>query len=350
MIRLEYIAQRNLLFALTLAIVFTPQSIFAQTTEQQKVNEMAKVYGYFLGQKYTVDYIKQEFPSSSVRLDLAILEWKTRFYPSIEYVIKYIETHHPADFIQIDQSIRKSIPDQIQPYLSALSINNIEGTISEIEARGKGILQSPFLELFLKYHPKYIKNPTLEYVDKYIQVYESNGSGKSKGLKLRFKVPLSWEKAEAERPNVIIKYSSNRNGEFSQFNCTVIDATQLMKDEGIKGATVESELSPELNQGFADDLVKDFGGTKASKVRNITIDNHPSLCFVYDMSMERAGNKVNAKAFTCLTFFRNYMIYFTMMVGSSEDPEKLPINVDGQYQLFNRMLNDIVILSQYVGN
>ena len=56
-------------------------------------------------------------------------------------------------------------------------------------------------------------------------VYKSNGHPKAKGLNFEIRTPLGFEQDEADRPNIVQKWSKDRtdNNKFVQFLIIVYD-------------------------------------------------------------------------------------------------------------------------------
>lgn len=83
--------------------------------------------------------------------------------------------------------------------------------LKQVEDRSKGEIPSPILEYLLVV--KYASNPVGEFLDGFRQRYNTDGSGKSQGIKLKLQIPKSWAKKEAERPHIVQKWvSENVNG------------------------------------------------------------------------------------------------------------------------------------------
>ena len=325
-------------------------NIFCVNAQNEKTDDLAKIYGYYKGQEFTIAKLKEEYPDYYKRIEIARLNWDIRFKPVVEYSVSSFKEFFGNNYKDFQFTLDSTFNKQMVGYYNSKVELDIEEMVKELENRGKGILESPFLELFLKYHPLYTKYPQKEFADNYKQVFETNGEGKSKGLKIRFSVPLSWEKLDGIRPNIVAKYSINRNDETCSLVCSIQDVTTIpdMSQFLINGVTFESIMKEDLNQEYADELATSMGSkSTANGFKKITIDKHPAIQFNSEFNLERAGTMISGKYYNSLILYENYIINISMYVSPSTTGEKQIQTALAQEQLFSFILNSFVILSQY---
>ncbi len=322
---------------------------FYALSQNEKIKDLSKIYGYYKGQEITIAKLKKEYPAYTRRIDIAELNWNIRFKTVIEYSVNSFKDFFGVGYndfqFKLDSSFNKQIAEQFNSNIEL----DVESMVKELENRGKGILGSPFLELFLKYHPLYTKYPQKEFTDNYTQVFETNGEGKSKGLKIRFSIPASWGKLDGVRPNIVAKYSINRNDETWALVCVIQDASALpeLSDSLINGVTIESIMKEELNQEYADELAISLDATaKASGFKKITIDKHSAIQFNSEVTLERAGLNISFKHYVSQILYDNYIINLTLSAPIATGEKQIQ-NTLAQEQLFSFILNSFVILSQY---
>jgi hypothetical protein len=63
--------------------------------------------------------------------------------------------------------------------------------------------------MLLGSHPKFVVSPELEFDTGYTGTFLSKGHPKAKGVEFKIRYPLSWKQAEADRPNIIQKWTSD---------------------------------------------------------------------------------------------------------------------------------------------
>ncbi len=332
-----------------LAVTFILFYGICALAQNERIKDLSKIYGYYKGQEITIAKLKNEYPAYIKRIDIAELNWNIRFKPVIEYSVNSFKDFFGDGYKDFQFKLDSSFTKQMAEQFNSNTELDVVSLVKDLENRGKGILGSPFLELFLKYHPLYTKYPQKEFADNYTQVFETNGEGKSKGLKIRFSIPASWEKLDGVRPNIVAKYSINRNDETWALVCVIQDASALpeLSDSLINGVTIESIMKEELNQEYADELATSLDATaKANGFKKITVDKHSAIQFNSEVNLERAGQTISFKHFVSQILYENYIINLTLSAPIATGEKQIQ-NTLAQEQLFSFILNSFVILSQY---
>ncbi len=78
----------NIYMMLVIAFV---QNTFAQTTKEPLYIDLTKTLGFVMGQRFSLNRIKVEFPALSLRVQKADLEFKSTFGISEENVEKTLK-------------------------------------------------------------------------------------------------------------------------------------------------------------------------------------------------------------------------------------------------------------------
>jgi len=180
--------------------------------------------------------------------------------------------------------------------------------------------------------PTHRSNPAVEFA-KYKQKFVVNGEGKSKGIKLQFEYPLSWTSLEAERPNIVRKFVSERGRGFESAMVIVNSippGDQLSKreiDEAFSTPAGIRELAPP-------------GSTFLSGKR-VSFDGLPGAMVTYRMAADRMGQQIRTRFLMYMTLFRDKVITIQF---STMDDDATFARFD---PLFRLMANSTVILGKY---
>lgn len=175
---------------------------------QTSIKGLAQAYGFILGQDFSLERIKQEFPELAPAVALVNAQFNSSF-PSIKSKLKeqLVKAMGKKLFDKTDHDLKK----QLRATLGKQVITNevAQGFLQQVKERAEGNIDSPVVEYLLAV--KYLSNPAGEFLDGYRQRFNSDGHRKAHGLKLVLQVPKSWKGKEGERPHIVKKWVS-QNG------------------------------------------------------------------------------------------------------------------------------------------
>ena len=112
----------------------------------------------------------------------------------------------------------------------------------------------------------------------YISIYNHP---KAKGVNLKLKVPLGWEVAEGDRPNIVKKFVNHGN----TYLVLIKDNVTFLSRKQIRESFQKENLANVLIQEI-------ISGLKQPKIINqsvVSIDNYPALQFTFTCNVERLG-------------------------------------------------------------
>lgn len=195
--------QRWLLILLTLLVCST--TTFAINFNPTSVKGIAQAYGFVLGQEYSLSRIAKEFPELTMISDLA----RSRF-----------DSTFPDIKTKLETQLKSAMGEKLFQEMATITQTKIEGTlgrhqitreiavnfIEQVKAKSKGEIESPIIEYLLAV--KYTTNPVGELADGFRQHYQTEGIGKSQGVKINLQLPQSWARKEGERPHIVQKWVS----------------------------------------------------------------------------------------------------------------------------------------------
>ena len=129
--------------------------------------------------------------------------------------------------------------------------------------------------------------PKLNSLGDYIS-YKSHP--KAKGVNIKIKDPLGFEKLEGDRPNVVAKYNNRDENLVYTF---VISELPLFFSRN----EVREYLFSESSNLIASELVKEYGGELISS-RFTEIDRYPAIEYVFDLEKKNSRSKNNDEKFS----------------------------------------------------
>ena len=186
-------------------------SLDAQAPQMKKTvaQDLAATFGFCYGQHLSLNQLRQMFPDLAPQVLLAEMQWNSAFKDAEEGIEARLQALAPGQW----PDMRTKIIAQIEPVLkeqNSKATHEIAASFLEIvQQRAKGILDSPNREMLLASHPKFVKSPELEFAAGYTGTFSTKGHVKAKGVELTIRYPLSWKQMEAERHNIVQKWTSD---------------------------------------------------------------------------------------------------------------------------------------------
>ena len=199
---------RHRLLVLSLFIMLTiafAQSTFAQAPNEPLYIDLSKTLGFIMGQRYSLNRIKAEYPTLSLQVEKTELEFKIAFgtaEKNIEKSLRDLLEDKYFDYIaMMEEQIQSTVKSQ------RIGLDSAVQFLDEIELRAKGEIPSPILETLLNY--QYEASPADELMRGFKTTYRTKGHPKAKGLDFQIEYPKSWSLREGKRPNIIQFFGSN---------------------------------------------------------------------------------------------------------------------------------------------
>lgn len=308
-------------------------SVYALPLNKQTMMDIGRTYGYYIGQNYTLDKIKEKYP----KLSNDILIVKSEFDLSFSKSIKNIDTimGKYEKWNEIKKDIKKNIHSKLD--LSNLTYNESIEFIKTVKNRSKGQIESPVLETLLMLNTEYEENPHKEYYDGFRKKYISDDLVKSKGITFSMDIPMSWISKKANRPNIVRKFIS-QNGYSTE------GAMVLVYDfpDGIY--LTENEIKNSINKKYMDEatppnaILKDYGFIK--------LETLPGYWQRYSMTMQRLRKTFTIEMLAYTLFYKNKLIQIQFSVSDIHNN-----NLEGRFKkfepLFDAIANSFVLRDVY---
>jgi hypothetical protein len=210
--------------------------------------------------------------------------------------------------------------------------------ISEVESRAKGNITSTVIETLLFF--QFSDRPQDELTSGFTTTFKTKGHIKSKNTDWQIKVPKSWKAEEADRPNIIQKFTSD----YGSGNQSIM---LIVKDMPLpKGYKITKE---ELNELFTEKETKDmipYGG-KFISFTKMTLDNNIGGMIEYEQIMERLDFKIKIRMVQFM-FIRGSKMYLLQgTIGSEKLDTDLSLEMKKYLPLYKLVANTIVVNDQY---
>ncbi|MBL8525566.1 MAG: hypothetical protein JNN20_17945 [Betaproteobacteria bacterium] len=330
------IVPRTIRWALVLLALFFHSSVsIAINFNPISIKGMAQTYGFLLGQEYSLSRIEKEFPELTGEVELA----RAQFGSTFPYIKPKLET-------QLKQAMgEKSFLETISTLQTKNKGNlgrqqitrEIAGNfLQQVKARSKGEIESPVLEYLLTV--KYAANPVGEFADRFRQRYETDGTGKSQGLKVSLQLPRSWLGQNGERPHVVQKWVSE--------NGTGLETIHIDIRDGHGYNPTKKEMEEFVRSGEVKGAIPD--GSLYIASGNFTLEKQNGYWVQISTPLERAGMKMYQNALMYQFFFRGKAIGIMCQAGGSENEKS---KIDDAFKriqpLCQQVLNSVVLPQAY---
>ncbi len=300
---------------------------------------MSRTYGYYIGQTYTLDNIKKKYPNLQNEIFLIKNDFDLKYLKSI----KDIEQFFTKNMSKKQWSdLQKMVKDGIKKQLNTnISYEESLEAIQVVKARIKGDIESPVIETLLMFNPNYQKNPIEELNDKFIQTYNSKDNPKAKGVDFSVKVPKSWKSQEANRPNIVRKFTSN--------NGYIIEDTFI---ENIMILVYDLPIEvKKLTSQDVTDVCNDIPENSVLRdCKEAILENLPVVVQRLKLNMKRLENSMNMEVVQYNVFYKNKMIIIQGQVGTMNEKisEKTLLERFEKFKpVFNYVANSLMISNLY---
>lgn len=318
-----------------LALIFYSGASSAINFNPTSVKGMAQAYGFVLGQEYSLLRIEKEFPELTGGVELARAQFASTF-PDIKAKLETQLKQAMGD--KLFQDSRATLQTKLKVTLNRQQITReIAGNfLQQVKGRSKGEIESPVLEYLLTV--KYSANPAGEFTDSFRQRYETDGMGKSYGLKVNLQLPRSWLGKDGERPHIVQKWVSE--------NGTDLETILLDIRDSHGYNPTKKEMEELVRSSEAKDTVPDGSIYIASG--NFTLEKLNGYWVQMFTPHERAGMKMYLNTLRYQFFFRGKAIGIMCQAGGAENEKFKLDNAFKRIQpLCQQVLNSVVLPQAY---
>jgi hypothetical protein len=331
------------------------QNTLAKAPKEPIHIDLSKTLGFIMGQRFSLDRIKHEYPELSLQVKMTELEFNNSFGIAEKNIKKELKSIFKEQYPEYLAEMR----NQMNNILKSQQMNQdvAMAFLEEVNLRSAGNIPSPMLEILLTY--QFIQRPHNELLRGFKNNYRTKGHPKAKGLDLQIEYPISWSKREGKRPNVVQFFSSNNGRGPAQALIMVRDISkeaqgELTHEEIQALNTLEGskELASEVfsNNGIIE-MVNNMGMTNVRNInsKKIVMDRWPGAVLEFTGELQQLDFTVTMCIKTYFVIYKNFMIFLQGQVV------KLPNETENELKnkrtlfdpLFRFMANSLVIQSQY---
>jgi len=179
---------RNIIFVkfVCLFIVFVflvlaanTQTVLAQTIKAPLYEDLGKTLGFIMGQRFSLNIIKTEFPNLALQAQVVESEFETSFGNAEKNIKNALQEILKEEYPEFLETLEKQGNALLS---SSLQLNQdfAANFIAEVEARARGEMPSPILETLLTY--QFIDWPIEELTLGYNRVFRTKDHPKGKGV------------------------------------------------------------------------------------------------------------------------------------------------------------------------
>lgn len=157
---------------------------------------------------------------------------------------------------------------------------------------------------------------------------------KSKGVNIKIKNPLGFEKLEGDRPNIVAKYSNKENN--LVYTLLIVDMPMFFSRNNVQDFVFVDNSSTIAKEFLS---AMGVGGNYVSS-RYMKIDNYPTLEYIFDLEREiLEGLKLKMRSINWVIYYEDKMIQLGGMASQE--------NFDQFKHIFSIITNSVVFEDQY---
>ena len=313
-----------------------PPSSYALSMNKQNVINLSRLYGFLLAQEFTLSEIGKKFPDLKVYSDSLDFAFSAKF-SSADKVFEALSTVDTKKEMPI---LKEKLMLMIRQK-PELTRKDAILFIQEMETRINEGIRSPELEYLLMFI--YEKNPSEEFTKGFIKTYKTDGSEpKSKGIKLRIDIPLSWKSTDGKRPHIIQKWQ-NENGTGDEIIMLII-VDDIYNEGG-------SWTKEQLNEAIKNEEIHEFipDGANLIDAGVFELEQQLGLWYSFEHTQNRADiadMNMRAHSFT-LPFRGKFLTLMFSSGGLASEQKEIERRFELYKPLFKLVVNSLILEQVY---
>lgn len=335
------------------AFLFLLLTFNAQTQSKEEILNMIKAFSYYNGIEKTLDCIIDKYPNLSTDAIVQKLKLIEAHKSSEDFLKGILMDKLGGEYYQLELQLTQAISCDL--LTSQASREYLENLFND-RIQGNHNTYAEFVQLLLKYNPKYTNNNLKEFTDNFRTKYSTKDHPKSKGLHFSISFPKSWIILEGSRPNIIMKAEDQRNKGMYLMLITKeflskSEFKMIINEEGLDIKTREYKEFIK-NSIFTEDFINGLREetTEFNVLSETKLDGQPALIYYSATPNERAGIQAEIHQNTAIVIYKNYLIFISLGVASVENSFKFDyskIENGNMEMLFKSIINTLVIDDQW---
>lgn len=162
---------------MAMLVALMPQPVWPQEPRSPLHSDLSQTYGYYSGQKLSLERIQREFPSLSARALQAQMMFDLVFKSSYENIEKELRKLLHQQWPKYESQMQQKLTMNLGS--DSISLTQADAFIRTVRLRAKGQIEPPILETLLTYNPEFLKNPEKEFLRGYKSTYRTRGHPKA---------------------------------------------------------------------------------------------------------------------------------------------------------------------------
>jgi hypothetical protein len=302
---------------------------------QTETDRMILAYTYYIKQKISLEFIAGQFPSLQEYTTLATNEWNREFRLSVENIDSLLTSILKDKWVAEKAAIIYKFSKADNSGIKEEDARNFIYTASE---RSSGRVETPVLETLLIYNPFYQKKPEMEFSDGYVKKISTRELRPSFPLNLKITYPRSWKETINKKGNLLLRSTSGYGIGPASMDVTIVPA--------------RNEYTPQsaaklLSRESIQKLVP-ASGKMLAYTPNITVHNCPGASVTFYQKNLQPGSKIATITVIYTSYYKTFRIAISFSISSiSGTLEELNLIFDKYQKLFNKIIENVVILSQW---
>jgi len=323
------------LFRVLVLCAFMPQIALALNFNSKSVSGLSQAYGYVSAQELTLARIEKQFPDLARKGALVRAQFQSAFPDSASKLRAHIAVAANGQEIgkQLDATIEKMFASQASLPMTRADADTY---LDEVVSRSKGEIESPVYEYLLAV--KYELRPVGEFLDGKRQRYQTDGTGKSQGIKLNLQLPRSWAALDGERPHIVKKWESENGTGLEMIALDIRDA------EGY--APTRQETEEFVRSGEAKSAIPESAAFVSAGT--FQVERQPGYWVQMTLKQERVGVGIYQEAIQYQLYFRGKAIGISCSaLGSPDETKRVSDAFVRVRPLCQQVVNSLVLLQNY---
>lgn len=305
------------------------------------IMDMSRTYGYNMGQTYVLDAIEKKYPNLKIQVFLAKNEFDLKYSKSIKEIeLNLSKKMSKKQWNDYKLNFKKEMQKQLN--YDNITYDEALNFIQEVKTRTNGNIESPVIETLLMFNPTYQKNPISELGDNFYQKYNSKNNPKAKSVDFSIRVPKSWKSQEANRPNIVRKFTSN-NGYLVE-DIFMENIMLLVQDLPFEvNSLTKQDVTDYCNELPENTILRDCKSTK--------LENLPLIIQRIKMNLSRVESSMSMELVQYTIFFKNKAIMIQGQVGTMNykvSEKELLERFEKFKPVFSYVANSLVINDLYI--
>ena len=297
-------------------------------------DRMMVAYTFYLRQKMSLEFISGRFPSLKEYVENTMKEWNREFIPSVNNIDSALTSKLNDEWLKNKNAMYEK---NIRADYSRISQEEAKQFVDVVNDRTYGRIQSPILETFLIWHPRYQKFPDKEFTDGYVNTFSTKDQRNPLPINLKIVYPRSWKALEGNKKANIVQTFVSSYGlgdvdlmliiEKTKTNYTKEKITQLLSKESLQKSLPSNEKEMDYKP-------------------DISVDNCTAASMTSYLEKVVELKKVCAISERYSIYYKNFHIWLNFNV-SSLNMDDIQEKFKKHQPLFKRIVDNMVILSQW---